>query len=49
MIGVDGDRGLIPRAVTKLFEEKHEIKHSGQEQVKISVEMLEIYNKKVIG
>ena len=42
MIGVE-------RAVTKLFEAKREIKHSGQDQVKISVEMLEICNKKVIG
>ena len=49
MIGVDGDRGLIPRAVAKLFEAKREIEHSGQEQVKISVKMLEIYNEEVIG
>lgn len=47
MIGVDGDRGLIPRAITKLFEAKREIEHGGQELVNISVEMLEIYNEEV--
>ena len=47
MIGVDGDRGLIPRAVKRLFEAKGEIERGGQEVVKISVEMLEIYNEKV--
>ena len=47
MIGVAGDRGLIPRAVTKLFEAKREIERSGQELVNISVEMLEIYNEEV--
>jgi kinesin family protein C1 len=47
MIGVEGDRGLIPRAVTKLFEAKREIEHGGQELVNISVEMLEIYNEEV--
>jgi kinesin family protein C1 len=47
MIGVDGDRGLIPRAVTKLFEAKGEIERGGQEVVNISVEMLEIYNEEV--
>ena len=47
MIGVAGDRGLIPRAVTKLFEAKREIERSGQELVNISVEILEIYNEEV--
>ena len=47
MIGVAGNRGLIPRAVAKLFEAKREIERCGQELVNISVEMLEIYNEEV--
>jgi hypothetical protein len=47
MIGVDGDRGLIPRAVAKLFHAKREIEHGGHELGNISVKMLEIYNKEV--
>ena len=47
MIGDAGDLGLIPRAVTKLFEAKREIELSGQESVNISVEILEIYNEEV--
>jgi hypothetical protein len=47
MIGVDGDHGLIPRAVAKLFHPKHEIERGGHELVNISVEMLEIYNEEV--
>ena len=47
MFGVAGDRGLIPRAVAKLFEAKGEIERSGEEQVNIHVSMLEIYNEEV--
>jgi kinesin family protein C1 len=47
MIGVAGNRGLIPRAVAKLFEAKRGIERCGQELVNISVEMLEIYNEEV--
>ncbi|KAL3807868.1 hypothetical protein ACHAXA_010641 [Cyclostephanos tholiformis] len=47
MIGVAGDRGLIPRAVKMLFEAKREIERSGLEFVNISVELLEIYNEEV--
>jgi len=47
MIGDEGDPGLIPRAVTKLFEAKRDIEHSGHSTVNIRVEMLEIYNEEV--
>ena len=48
MIGDVHDRGLIPRAVEKLFAAKHEIESSrGGAKVNITVELLEIYNEEV--
>ena len=49
MIGDAEHRGLIPRAVEKLFAAKHEIERSsrGEINVEISVELLEIYNEEV--
>ena len=48
MIGDANNRGLIPRAVEKLFAAKQEIEQSrGQVSVDIRVELLEIYNEEV--
>ncbi|KAL7449438.1 hypothetical protein ACHAWC_001498 [Mediolabrus comicus] len=49
MIGDSVNRGLIPRAVEKLFASKKEIEQSfqGDVSVSIKVELLEIYNEEV--
>ncbi|KAL7494745.1 hypothetical protein ACHAWT_003356 [Skeletonema menzelii] len=49
MIGDSVNRGLIPRAVEKLFASKKDIEHSfqGNVSVSIKVELLEIYNEEV--
>lgn len=49
MIGDSVNRGLIPRAVEKLFASKREIEQSfqGDVSVSIKVELLEIYNEEV--
>ena len=48
MIGDERDPGLIPRAVTKLFEAKRDIENSGHSLVvNIQVAILEIYNEKL--
>jgi hypothetical protein len=48
MIGDERDLGLIPRAVTKLFEAKRDIENSGHSLVvNIQVAILEIYNEKL--
>ena len=48
MIGNAKDRGLIPRAVGKLFAAKREIEQGrGGASVNITVELLEIYNEEV--
>lgn len=50
MIGDAQNRGLIPRAVEKLFSAKHEFEQSqGVDNVSVSirVELLEIYNEEV--
>jgi len=49
MIGDSVNRGLIPRAVEKLFASKKEIERSfaGNVSVSIKVELLEIYNEDV--
>ncbi|KAL7431364.1 hypothetical protein ACHAXM_002634, partial [Skeletonema potamos] len=49
MIGDSVNRGIIPRAVEKLFASKKEIEQSfqGDVSVSIKVELLEIYNEEV--
>jgi len=49
MLGEPSNEGLITRAVAKLFEAKHEMEalSRGATQVKLSVELLEIYNEQV--
>jgi len=49
MIGDAQNRGLIPRAVAKIFAAKKEIEQGRGEEVSvdISVELLEIYNEEV--
>eukprot|EP00579_Thalassiosira_antarctica_P011874 CAMPEP_0201922158 /NCGR_PEP_ID=MMETSP0903-20130614/10260_1 /ASSEMBLY_ACC=CAM_ASM_000552 /TAXON_ID=420261 /ORGANISM="Thalassiosira antarctica, Strain CCMP982" /LENGTH=1269 /DNA_ID=CAMNT_0048459237 /DNA_START=92 /DNA_END=3901 /DNA_ORIENTATION=- len=49
MIGDAQNRGLIPRAVEKLFAAKQEIEQSrgGEVSVDIRVELLEVYNEEV--
>lgn len=49
MIGDAHNRGIIPRAVAKLFAAKKEIEQRrvGQASVDITVELLEVYNEEV--
>jgi hypothetical protein len=49
MLGEASNEGLISRSVAKLFEAKHEMEalSRGATQVKLSVELLEIYNEQV--
>eukprot|EP00580_Thalassiosira_gravida_P010276 CAMPEP_0201648614 /NCGR_PEP_ID=MMETSP0493-20130528/37953_1 /ASSEMBLY_ACC=CAM_ASM_000838 /TAXON_ID=420259 /ORGANISM="Thalassiosira gravida, Strain GMp14c1" /LENGTH=249 /DNA_ID=CAMNT_0048124301 /DNA_START=9 /DNA_END=758 /DNA_ORIENTATION=+ len=49
MVGSAQSRGLIPRAVAKLFAAKQEIEksHGGEVSVDVRVELLEIYNEEV--
>mmetsp|Transcript_21474 Transcript_21474/g.44934 ORF Transcript_21474/g.44934 Transcript_21474/m.44934 type:complete len:1284 (+) Transcript_21474:207-4058(+) len=49
MVGSAQSRGLIPRAVAKLFAAKQEIEQSrgGEVSVDLRVELLEIYNEEV--
>lgn len=49
MIGTNENRGLIPRAVQKLFVSKKELEQSrgAPVSVNIKVELLEVYNEEV--
>lgn len=49
MLGNDDNKGVIGRAVEKLFLAKHDIEiiSRGETEVTISVELLEVYNEKV--
>ena len=49
MLGPDGNDGLIGRSIHKMFDDKRvlETLSKGETKVRISVELLEVYNEKV--
>ena len=49
MLGEEGQEGIISRAVQKLFDAKREVEglSRGDSKVKLSVELLEVYNEQV--
>ena len=49
MLGQDGNDGLIGRSIQKMFDEKRDLEtlSKGESKVRISVELLEVYNEKV--